>query len=97
VSNEINYALQMDPVGRRMNALGKWVEVMNTTTGVFGPRADTTHVTYTDLRRLKAFRLDEPTLPFRRLSGLSFQWDKTKPFERVKFLSNFKSLKPVYK
>ncbi len=97
VFNELKSAKKMDPVGRRMAVRGKWAEVSNTTTIAFGPRKDTTHETYTDLRKLRALRLDEPTLPFRRLSGLSFQWDKTKPFERVKFLSNFKSLKPVYK
>ena len=55
------------------------------------------HVAYTDLRRLRALPLEVVTLPFRRLSGLRLQWDKTKPLERVKFLSNFTSLKPIYK
>ncbi len=29
---------EMDPVGRRMLALGKWADVKNTTANAFGPR-----------------------------------------------------------
>jgi hypothetical protein len=97
VVNEIAAAAKMDPVGQRMLVLGKLGEVRNSAANSFGPRKDVYHVTYTDLRRLRALPLDDDTLPFRRLSGLRFQWDKTNPLQRVAFLSNFKSLKPVYK
>jgi hypothetical protein len=97
VVNDIADAAKMDPLGERMVILGKWAEVRNNTANSFGPRKDVYHVTYTDLRRLRTLPLDEATLPFRGLSGIRLQWDKTKPLQRVKFLSNFKSLKPVYK
>jgi hypothetical protein len=97
VVNEIADAAKMDHVGERMVFLGKWAEVRNNTANSYGPRKDVSHFTYTDLRRLRALPLDEATLPFRRLSGIRFQWDKTNPLQKVEFLSNFKSLKPVYK
>jgi hypothetical protein len=53
---------------------------------------------YTDLRKLRALRIDlDVTLPFRRITGLNLQWDKTKPLQRVTFLSNMKDVKPIYK
>ena len=54
-------------------------------------------VLYTDLRKLRALRLDDPNLPFRKLSGLSLQWDKMQPLQQMKFLSNNQDVKPAYK
>lgn len=90
-------ALELDPIGERLQALGKWLEVKNVTDKFVDPEPyKATEVAYMDLRKLKELRL-EPTLPFRRIARLDLQWDKTKPLDRMKFLSNFQSLKPVYK
>jgi hypothetical protein len=97
VVNEIRAASEMDPIGSRMVWLKKWGEVENTAAYSFGPRLDVDRVTYTDLRKLRALRITDPSLPFYRMSGLSFQWDKTNPLQRMNFLSKYQSLKPVYK
>jgi hypothetical protein len=97
VVNEIAAASEMDPIGRRMVWLKKWGEVENTSASSFGPRSDVDRVTYTDLRKLRALKITDPSLPFHRMSGLSFKWDKTNPLQRMEFLSKFQSLRPVYK
>jgi len=96
--NAVDEASEMDPVGERMRALGKWADVKNFT-DIFGSPEPykATPVVYTDLRKLKSLKLELTTIPFRGLSGLSFQWDKMKPLEKVKFLSKFQTLKPPYK
>jgi hypothetical protein len=52
---------------------------------------------YIDLRLLRDLRLDDPKMPFRKLTGLSFQWNRMKPLERVKFLTSVQDVKPAYK
>jgi hypothetical protein len=101
-----DYAAEMDPVGNRLAMLGKWGATYSAVHHEFVKgyhqesdrdrlRGDT--IIYTDLRKLRALRLDDGNLPFKRLSGLHMQWDKTKPFERAKFLSRMEDVKPIYK
>jgi hypothetical protein len=107
-------ALQFDPIGRRMLALGKWGAVYDSVLlcwatdtknnkGVLSPVSDETgwrHVgdsfLYVDLRKLRDLRLNDGNLPFRRFEG-RIMWDKTKPLERVHFLSRLQNVPPVYK
>jgi len=96
-NSEIEDALVISPIDDRLLELGKWQDVKNTSIIIFGPRKDVTTVTYTDLRKLKALVLNDSSLPFRKMSGLSFQWDKTNPLQRVKFLSSLTGVKPLYK
>jgi hypothetical protein len=52
---------------------------------------------YIDLRKLRALRIDDVDLPFRKLSGLSFGWDRTSPLGQALFLSKTQDVKPAYK
>jgi hypothetical protein len=94
------YAHDMDPVGNRLAMLGKWVPTLSVVR-YYKPSTNVEdsgeNILYTDLRKVRALRLDDGSLPFQRLPGLQLQWDKTKPFERVKFLNQMGDVKPVYK
>lgn len=96
--DDIDLALEMDPIGDRLRVLGRWVECINSAVawddaqGLYVP----SYKTYVDLRKLKVLKA-QPTVPFKGMSGLSMQWDKTSPLQMVKFLSQFRDLKPIYK
>jgi hypothetical protein len=88
-----DYAMEMEPVGDRLLDLGKWaacLTVVHATEAAY-------HIFYTDLRKLRALRLDDGTLPFRKLSGLHMQWNRANPLEKVKFLDGTVDVKPAYK
>lgn len=92
-------ALELVPVALRMSGLGKQAFVM---TRVNRPEyvrdgAIRGGFQYVDLRKLRKLPVDDGTLPFRKLSGLSFQWDKTKPLQRAMFLSRLQDVTPIYK
>jgi hypothetical protein len=96
--NEVQMVEDMGPLNQRMRAFpATWVQVKRHTAKFVSPEPwKATPVDYTDLRKLSALGIDS-MLPFKRLAGLNLQWNRTQPLERVKFLSKFQSLKPVYK
>src|SRR5882724_1346411 len=91
-------ALQMvledlEPLNERMRAFPTtWIQVKGRTAKFVSPEPwkATPVDNYTDLRKLKTLGIDS-MLPFKRLSGLNVQWNRTQPLERVKFLSKFQS------
>ena len=88
----------MEPLNDRMRAFPMtWAQVKRHGAKFVSPEPwKATAVDYTDLRKLSRLGIDS-MLPFKKLSGLGLQWNQTKPLDRVKFLSKFQSLKPVYK
>ena len=88
----------LEPLNERMRAFpSTWAQVKrHGAKFVSNEPWKATPVDYTDLRKLSTLGIDS-MLPFKRLSGLGLQWNRTNPLERVKFLTKFQSLKPVYK
>jgi len=76
--------------------LGKWLETLGVVRHP-DPKLDEANILYTDLRKLRALRLDDATLPFRRLSGIEMQWDGMNPHKRVVFLNKNSDARPIYK
>lgn len=96
----LDFALELDPIGDRMQALGKRGEVINSTKKWVKQRGmgpdGWADVPYIDLRKIKTLKI-QSIVPFRGMSALDFQWNKTSPLAFAAFASNLRDLKPVYK
>ena len=90
------YAREMNPVGDRLAILGRWLATLSVVRHPDPTNSDS-NVLYTDLRKLRALRLDDATLPFRRLSGITMKWDSMNLHDRVAFLNKNSDVKPIYK